>query len=153
MTIDPATSAEFDHLLVYSLEEAQPKLLLATARGADFGCGNAQGGFALNAAVTRLYVPNMQQPDRAKKMVSAIGWFVLDPDGLPAFAKPNAKPDDIASAPAPAATLDPPAAAAARAAKLALLEQAKAAGEAQPAAPAGRLPPHRLIQPALCEPA
>lgn len=127
--IDPATSAEFDHLLVYSLEEAQLNLVLATARGADFYCGNAGGGFALNATATRLYVPNMQQPDKMKKMVTAIGWLWLDPDGLPVFAKPDEKPNEVSLPTAKPSSLDPPAAATARAAKLALWEQAKVAGQ------------------------
>ena len=125
---DPAVSAEFDHLFIYSLEEPQPKLIMATARGADFSCGALAGAMALNPAMTRLYVPNMQQLDRTKKVVTAIGWFVLDPDGLPAFAPPNAPPEETkptTSAP----PLDVAAAAAARTAKLATIEQAKVAGQ------------------------
>ena len=125
---DPSVSAEFDHLLIYSLDEAQPKLILATARGPDFYCGSAAGGFALNSAATRLYVPNMQQLDRTKKLVSTIGWFELDPDGLPAFAPPNSPPEG-AKPIAPSPLSDPAAATAARTAKIAAIEQAKAAGQ------------------------
>ena len=125
---DPVVSAEFDHLLIYSLDEPQPKLIMATARGADFSCGALAGAMALNPAMTRLYVPNMQQLDRTKKFVSTIGWFVLDPDGLPAFAPPNAPAEDVKPI-APPPPLDPAAAAAARTAKLAAIEQAKSAGQ------------------------
>ncbi len=125
---DPAVSAEFDHLLIYGLDEPQPKLIMATARGADFSCGALAGGFALNGAMTRLYVPNMQQLDRTKKLVTTIGWLVLDPDGLPAFAPLNSPPEDVKPI-APLPPLDPAAANAARTAKLAAIEQAKGAGQ------------------------
>ncbi len=125
---DPAISAEFDHLLIYSLDEPQPKLIFATARGPDFFCGTAAGDIALNGVASRLYVPSMQQLDRTKKLVTTIGWFVLDPDGLPAFAPPNSPPEDVKPI-APLPPLDPAAANAARIAKLAAIEQAKAAGQ------------------------
>ena len=125
---DPVVSAEYDHLLIYSLDEPQPKLVMATARGPDFSCGAAAGALALNPAMTRLYVPNMQQLDRTKKFVTTIGWLVLDPDGLPAFVPPNAPPEDVKPI-APLPPLDITAAAAARTAKLAVIEQAKAAGQ------------------------
>ena len=127
--IDPAMSAEFDHLLIYSLEETQPRLLFAAARGADFCCGNASGGFALDTAATRLYVPNMQQPDKMKKMITAIGWLSLDPDGLPAFAKPDEKSDESPSPAVKGPRLEPPAATASRVVRLAQWEQAKASGQ------------------------
>jgi hypothetical protein len=131
--IEPALSAEFDHLFIYSIEESPPKLLLATARGADFHCGAIVGGFALDATATRLYVPNMQQLDPMKKTVPAVGWMQLAPDGLPALVDTN--PAAVAAAagtaaPAPAA-LGPPEAAASRAARLPALEVAKAPGAAQ----------------------
>ena len=125
---DPAISAEFDHLLIYSLDEPQPKLIFATARGPDFFCGAAAGDIAMNEAATRFYVPSMQQLDRLKKLVTTIGWFVLDPDGLPAFAPPNSPPEDVKPI-VPLPPLDPAAANAARTAKLAAIEQAKAAGQ------------------------
>jgi len=137
--IEPALSAEFDHLLIYSLEESPPKLLLATARGADFHCGSLAGGFALDGAATRLYVPNMQRPGPGptKAMVPAIGWIHIAPDGLPALVDVNAvtaaataAPAAGSAAPAPV-VLAPPEAAASRAARLPLLEAAKAAGAAQ----------------------
>ena len=124
---DPAISAEFDHLLIYSLDEPQPKLIFATARGPDFFCGTAAGDIALNGGANKLYVPSMQQLDRTKKLVTTIGWFVLDPDGLPAFAPPNSPPEDVKPI-APLPPLDPAGANAARTAKLAAIEQAKAAG-------------------------
>ncbi len=125
---DPAVSAEFDHLLIYGLDEPQPKLIFATARGSEFSCGALAGGFALNPAMTRLYVPNMQQLDRTKKLVSTIGWFVLDPDGLPAFVPPNAPPEDVKPI-TPLPPLEPVAANTARTVKFAAIEQAKAAGQ------------------------
>jgi hypothetical protein len=132
MVTDPAAAAEFDHLLIYSLDEPQPKLVLATARGPNFYCGSPAGDIALDSAATRLYAPNMQQLDQAKKIVTTIGWLVLDPDGLPAFVPPKSPPEESKPA-APSGPLDPAAAAAARTAKLAAIEQAKAAG--QPLAP------------------
>lgn len=125
---DPAISAEFDHLLIYGVDESPLKLIYATARGTDYSCGFAGGGMALNASATRLYVPNMEVTDRLKKVTNAIGWFVLDADGLPAYAPPNSPPEDVTLIPAPA-PLDAPAAAAARTAKLAAIEQAKTAGQ------------------------
>ncbi len=135
--IDPAQSAEFDHLLVYSLEETPPRLLLATARGPDFHCGAVVGGFALDGAAARLYVPNMQRPGPMKNMVPAVGWLNIAPDGLPALVDANAAPATHAAAapatanPAPAPPLAPPEAAASRAARLPVLEAAKAPGAAQ----------------------
>jgi hypothetical protein len=131
-SIEPALSAEFDHLLIYSVEESPPKLLLATARGADFHCGSIVGGFALDAAAARLYVPNLQQPGPMKKPVPAIGWIHLAPDGLPALvdSNPTAAATAGTAAPAPAA-LGPPEAAASRAARLPALEAAKAPGALQ----------------------
>jgi hypothetical protein len=126
---DSAVSAEFDHLLIYSLEEPQPKLIMATARGTDFSCGAAAGAMAFSPALTRLYVPNMQQVDRMKKIASTVGWFVLDPDGLPAFAPPNAPTEEATTPSTSPPPLDIAAAAAARTTKLAAIEQAKAAGQ------------------------
>lgn len=126
---DPALVAEFDHLLVYALDEPQPKLVFATARGPDFSCGMPFGAMALNAAATRLYVPNMETTDRAKKVVSQIGWLVLDNDGLPAFAPPNSPPEDVTSPVNPPPALDIAAAAAARTAKITAIEQGKTAGQ------------------------
>ncbi len=125
---DPALVAEYDHLWVYGLDEPQPKLVFSTARGPDFSCGLPSGAMALNSAATRLYVPNMEVTDRAKKVTSTIGWLTLDPDGLPAFVPPNAPADDAAPS-APPPPLDAAAAATARAAKIAAIEQAKAAGQ------------------------
>jgi hypothetical protein len=92
-TIDPALSAEFDHLLIYDLATSPPTLLLATARGEGFHCGTAAGGLALNADATRLYVPNMQQLDATRKTVPAIGWIDLLPDGRPATVEGSAPPE------------------------------------------------------------
>jgi hypothetical protein len=123
--LNPALATEFDHLFVYSLEEAQPKLLMATARGPDFGCGNLAGGFTLDASSGRLYVPNLRRIAPNKNYIGAIGWVAIDPDGLPAPSPPPTAAGAVtgAAAPPPAtvslAPLDPAAAAAARAAKLA----------------------------------
>lgn len=137
--IEPALSVEFDHLLIFSLEESPPKLLVATARGADFHCGSITGGFALDGPATRLYVPNMQRPGPGptKAMVPAIGWIQIAPDGLPALVDANAATAAAAAAPAAGAAppapivLAPPEAAASRAARLPALEAAKAVGAAQ----------------------
>jgi hypothetical protein len=130
-TLDQAQVMDFDHLLVYTLDEPQPRLLLATARGADYACGNLHGGFALDIPARRLYVPNLRLPGPMKNFVGAIGWITLDPDGLPAPAAPQSTGatnvsvtvagGGIVTPPAVASTppLDPAAAAAARAAKLA----------------------------------
>lgn len=131
LVIDPALAVEFDHLFIYSLEESPPKLLLATCRGDAYHCGANNGGFALDAANNRLYVPNLQQSQQMgtmKKMVAAAGWITLDPDGLPAFVDPAAPaPTTTTGATAPV-MLEPPAAAASRATRLAAFEAAKAAG-------------------------
>ena len=135
--VDPALSAEFDHLLIYSLEETPPKLLLATARGPDFHCGAVAGGFALDGPAARLYVPNMQRTGPMKNAVPAIGWLNISPDGLPALVEAIAAGTGAAGAPpatvspAPAVVLAPPEAAASRAARLPALEAAKAPGAAQ----------------------
>lgn len=125
---DAAISAEFDHLLIYGVDEPQPKLVYAAARGLDYACGAFAGAMAINPAATRLYVPNMEAADRTKKVTNVIGWIVLDADGLPAFAPPNSPPEDVAPLP-PHQAIDATAAAAARATKLAAIEQAKAAGQ------------------------
>lgn len=130
-TIDPAASAEFDHLSIFTLDETPPRLLLATARGSDFHCGADAGGFALDAAATRLYAPNMQQPGAMQKPVPAIGWINLAPDGLPVFDDPAvvAGEDPAATAPPPpAAPLSPAEAAASREARMSAIAQAQASG-------------------------
>ena len=143
---EPALYAEFDHLLIYSLEESPPKLLLATARGNNFHCGASVGGFSLDASARRLYVPNLQRIGPLKSFIPAIGWMTIEPDGLPAAETPLAPasaaeagtaapsatgpnaPAGLATASGtitgstptpPTAPLDPAAAAAARAVKLA----------------------------------
>jgi hypothetical protein len=137
MAIDPAQSAEFDHLLVYSLEETPTRLLLATARGPDFHCGAVVGGFALDGPAGRLYVPNMQRPGPMKNMIPAVGWLNIAADGLPALADANAAATAAAAAPASASpapavpALALPEAAASRAARLPALEAAKTPGAAQ----------------------
>jgi len=130
LPVEGPSVAEFDHLLIYSLAEPEPKLLLATARGPEYASGNLVGGFALNAAATRLYVPSMQQFDVAtKKFVTGVGWLVLDPDGLPPFDSVDA-PVEVSLAAAPAVpTPDAATATAAQAAKMAAIEAGKAAGK------------------------
>jgi len=137
VTIDPALSAEFDHLLIYGLDETPPKLLLATARGADFHCGAVSAGFAFDSVAGRLYVPNMQQPGPMKKPVPAIGWIRIAPDGLPAFDDPSPQPNAaagavttlVASAPGSlAVVMAPQDAVASRAARLAAMDVSKASG-------------------------
>jgi hypothetical protein len=134
-TIDPARSAEFDHLLVYGLDELPPRLLLAAARGDGFHCGALSGGFALNATASRLFLPNMQQPDAMKKPIPAIGWIRLAPDGLPVFetAAPAKSVGAVSTSPtlagapsSPAVALAPAEAAASRVARLAQLAAAQA---------------------------
>lgn len=120
--IDPAAVAQFDHLLIYSLEENPPKLLLATARGDDFHCGNEHGGFAFDAANNRLFVPSLRVMGPMKKFEPAIGWLQIAPDGAPVFVNPLLPPETAA----PAALPDPAAAAASRLARIAAYEQSKA---------------------------
>ncbi len=128
--IEASLTAEFDHLFIYSVAEAEPKLLLSAARGSDYASGTLVSGFAINATGTRLYVPNMQRPDQAKKMQNGIGWIVLDADGLPAFDPPDMLVDASPDGPAVSVTaLDWPAATASQTAKLAAIEQAKAAAK------------------------
>lgn len=137
VAIDPTQSAEFDHLLIYSLEESPPRLLLAACRGPDFHCGAIVGGFALDSAATRLYIPNMQQPGPLKTLVPSIGWIRLAPDGLPAVVEAKTVIPGVAGAASaggasapPAPILAPPEAAASRAARLPALEAAKIPGAA-----------------------
>lgn len=130
MPIDPAQSAEFDHLLIYAVDESPPRLVLSCARGADFHCGSILGGFALDGPAARLYVPNMQQPGPGPKKapVPAVGWMRIAPDGLPALVDPTPAAATAAGAvPAPV-VLGLPEAAASRAARLPALEAAKAPG-------------------------
>jgi hypothetical protein len=93
LTIDPALSADFDHLLIYDLSQTPPELVLATARGDSFHCGTAAGGLTLNADASRLFVPNMQQPGPMQKPVPAIGWIDLTPEGQPKFVEGSSPPE------------------------------------------------------------
>lgn len=129
--IDPSLTPEFDHLLIYSLDP-EPKLLMATARGPGYASGTHVSGLAMNASGTRLYVPNMQRQDKDKKNLNGVGWIVLDLDGLPPFDPEDAPIDEDAILAAPPVTTPPPdwaTASAVHAAKLAAIEQAKAAGK------------------------
>jgi hypothetical protein len=76
---------EFDHLLIYRIDEEQPKLLQALGRGPLFAYGTVAGTVALNAAGTRLYVPNLYAPPPAGKPPDAavVGYLKLDDAGLP----------------------------------------------------------------------
>jgi hypothetical protein len=76
---------EFDHLLIYRIDEEQPRLLQAVCRGPLFACGTVAGSVALNPAGTRLYVPNQYEPPPAGKPPDAavVGYFQLDDAGLP----------------------------------------------------------------------
>ncbi len=117
---------DFDHLLIYSVDEAEPKLLESYGRGADYGYGNILGSIALNATATRLYLPSIQHaPITGKSQVCGVGCFFLDVDGLPQLM------DAAAGTNAPTSNgvrPDPKTAAANRSAKLAEIQKAKAAG-------------------------
>lgn len=131
--IDPALAVEFDHLLVYSLDETPPKLIYSACRGEGYHPGNQRGGLALDtvrATPQRLYIPNLEVIGAMKKLVPAIGWLRLAPDGLPLYIDPMAEkaPETTAT---PPATLDPAAALASRAARLAARDAAAAAGRPQ----------------------
>jgi len=132
--IDPALVAEFDHLLIYSLDETPPKLIYAGCRGEGYQSANNRGGFALDNLTgppRRLYVPSMRVMNAMKKPVPAIGWLRLAPDGLPLFVDSDVV-EIVPESPAPPVpVLDVAAAVASRAARLAAFEAAGAAGKPQ----------------------
>jgi hypothetical protein len=76
---------EFDHLLIYQIDEEQPKLVQSLGRGPLFAYGTLAGTVALNPEGTRLYVPNLYAPPPAGKAPEAgvVGYFQLDAAGLP----------------------------------------------------------------------
>ena len=120
---------EFDHLLVYDVEPAEPRLLESYARGPDFSYGNIIGRMVLNAEGTRLYVPNITHaPATGTATVCGVGCFHIDPDGLPVMPDPEGAEATPPSG-SKAARPDPATAAANRAAKLAVLQAARAAGQ------------------------
>src|SRR5262249_39203689 len=51
---------DFDHLLVYSLDGANPELILSMARGPGFLVGVAAAALTLDAAAYQLFVPNVR---------------------------------------------------------------------------------------------
>jgi hypothetical protein len=125
---DPERYKEFDHLLIYSVDGAEPKLLEAYGRGGGYGYGYTLGSIALNADATRLYLPNIHHAAvTGKVLVCGVGCFFLDLDGLPLLSDPAAD----ANVPVPQASTgarsDLKTAAANRAARLAD-QKAKAAG-------------------------
>ncbi len=118
---DPAW-ADFDHLLIYSLDGAAPELLLSLCRGPRFHTGNLAGSLCLDLAHGRLFVPNLRFGDKnPPEKGGGVGWFALGGDGLPVPG------DEEPARPAPVPT--PAAAAAARPARLAALRALAAAGK------------------------
>jgi hypothetical protein len=78
---DAAAVAEFDHLLIYSLESGKPELLVGLARAPQFVYSRPAGSVAVDQAGERLYVPNIAGDPR--NTGTTIGSYVLYPDGIP----------------------------------------------------------------------
>ena len=78
---------EFDHLLVYRIDDGTLTLVKQACRGQDYAFGVQMGGLGVDPANNRLYVPNTQQkhPDPKQEGVwcERVGFIDQDDAGLP----------------------------------------------------------------------
>ena len=76
---------EFDHLLIYSVSAtAPPKLVQAVGRGQEYFYGQLSGSIVIDAAASRIYLPNLRMPDSPDNAsTNAVGCIKLDAKGLP----------------------------------------------------------------------
>lgn len=117
---DPAWK-DFDHLLVYAVDKAAPELLLSLCRGTSYHTGCVAGSVHPDVAGGKLYVPNMRFGPKNPPESAAVGWFSIDGDGLPVAGDEEPKKASPVLTPAQAA--------AGRAARIAVLKAAVAAGK------------------------
>ncbi|MFW6038871.1 MAG: hypothetical protein ACOC9P_00150 [bacterium] len=74
-----------DHLIVFDLSGAEPKRVLEAARGTSYALGNDAGTLTVDQEHGRLFLPNLRCRNDADEYVPAIGYTMLDDDGLPAL--------------------------------------------------------------------
>jgi hypothetical protein len=89
---DAPVHKEFDHVLVYDLDGAEPELLLAFGRGQRFAFGNNFASITLDPGGTRLFVGNLRHPAPKDTHNGAVGYFKLAADGLPELEAEPRKP-------------------------------------------------------------
>jgi hypothetical protein len=82
---DAAAVAEFDHLLIYSVEKGELELLVGLARAPHFAYSRPAGSVAVDQAGERLYVPNVAT--NSKNTDTTIGSFVFHADGIPVIGE------------------------------------------------------------------
>jgi len=82
---DTAVYKEFDHILVYQIDGAEPELLMTFGRGSRFAFGLEFACMTFDPAATRLFVGNLQHPAPKNQTNGAVGYFRLAADGLPEF--------------------------------------------------------------------
>jgi hypothetical protein len=82
---------EFDHLLIYTINNGTLQLKEACARGPQFAYGLASGSLAFDSKAQKLFLPNLRVP-KAPGSVPAVGYFRLDAQGTP-MRVPGLAPD------------------------------------------------------------
>ncbi len=102
-TTDAPVYKEFDHVLIYHLDGAEPELLMSFGKGSRFAFGLDFACMTLDPAATRLFVGNLQHAAPKGSVNGAVGYFKLAADGLPDFdADPRAQqPIEPAASPPP----------------------------------------------------
>jgi hypothetical protein len=84
MPAEEQNLAKLDHLLIYRVDEKEPRLLQSLGHGPEFIRGHKAGAIVLDAKATRLYVPNLYPPGvKPEAAYPSVGYFRLDADGLP----------------------------------------------------------------------
>lgn len=78
---DDVKSDGFQHLHVYDISSAEPKLVQSVAQGDSFSRGNWGGAIAFDRTLTRLFVPNMQRRVAAA-LAPVIGYLRVLEDGM-----------------------------------------------------------------------
>ena len=79
-TNNPAYT-QFDHLLIYAINNGQLQLVQSHARGLQYACGQSIGSIALDPVGKRIFLPNLRDPAADTKC--GLGYFNLDATGLP----------------------------------------------------------------------
>jgi hypothetical protein len=82
---DAPVYKDFDHVLIYHLDGAEPELLMSFGRGPRFAFGLGFAAMTLDPAASRLFVGNVQHPAPKDQINGAVGYFRLATDGLPEF--------------------------------------------------------------------
>ena len=74
--------AQFDHLLIYAINNGQLQLIQRHACGVQYACGKSIGSIALDPAGKRIFLPNLRDLSSDDTKCGP-GYFTLDTTGMP----------------------------------------------------------------------